>query len=452
MRKRKKIEDKYYTHLDIKKKYSSYEKKLCNPDWVKKHGFYPFIHYQIIFNKYILNIEGHKEKKQKIREIYYSAHVDRFIYQYYAQLINDKYNTYTIDKGINAVSTAYRNNKKGKCNIHFAKEVLEFLCKKEEAFVFVGDFTSFFDNLEHEYLKKRLQQVLGVEKLLDDYYQVYKNITRFTYVELVDIESFKNKKRKDMRRLEKYFETSEFQKFKKENLKRHMENYGIPQGSSISAVLANVYMTEFDKKINDYVTSNNGLYRRYCDDIIIIIPMTQQLLSEQKHLLHIQKIDNITKSVPRLELNLDKTEQYFYDANAERKLIDVKGSKNCLSYLGFSFDGQYVRIREKSLFKYYCRAYKKVKTVKKHKGQKDEYVIKKSLYKLYTHLGDKKYPGKNGNFITYANKAHSIFKDSDCLESKIYSQIKKHWNKINKRLNEPQPQNESENMNSRVNI
>lgn len=178
--------------------------------------------------------------------------------------------------------------------------------------------------------------------------------------------------------------------------------------------------------------------------------MTQQLLAEEKHLLHIQKIDDITKSIPRLELNLDKTEQYFYDASREQKLISIKGSKNCLSYLGFSFDGQYVRIREKSLFKYYCRAYKKVKTVKKHKGEKDEYVIKKSLYKLYTHLGDKKHPGKNGNFITYANKAHRIFKDSEYIESKIYSQIKKHWHKINKRLKDPLPK--SENSTQSINI
>ena len=47
---------------------------------------------------------------------------------------------------------------------------------------------------------------------------------------------------------------------------------GIPQGSPISASLANIYMLEIDKYIYEYVKSYNGLYMRYCDDFIVIIP------------------------------------------------------------------------------------------------------------------------------------------------------------------------------------
>lgn len=40
----------------------------------------------------------------------------------------------------------------------------------------------------------------------------------------------------------------------------------------ISAVLSNIYMLEADKMINDYVCGKQGLYMRYSDDFIIILP------------------------------------------------------------------------------------------------------------------------------------------------------------------------------------
>lgn len=44
--------------------------------------------------------------------------------------------------------------------------------------------------------------------------------------------------------------------------------------------------------------------------------------------------------------------------------------------------------------------------------------------------------GGYGNFITYARKADHIFSNSLYLKSKIYSQVKRYWHKIQKRLKE----------------
>lgn len=435
MKKKVVFKNSYYTHLDKKKNYQKYEHLIKKSSWVKSHGFYPFIHFKIVFKKYVFDRESEKKiKKEKVRDIYKSAHIDRFIYQYYGDLLNEKYNKVAKEICIDKVSKAYRNNLTGRCNIHFAKEALEFIVKCKEAFILIGDFTSFFDKLDHAYLKEKLMQVLKVEQLPDDQYTLYKNIIKFTYLEYEDIKAYKGCNDKDLKDLTKIFDTKELQTFKKEHLHKNKNDYGIPQGSSISAIYSNVYMIDFDKKIHDYVTSKKGMYRRYCDDIIIIIPTTKNEIDDKIYLRYVEDIDSIRRGVPRLDLNLEKTEIFYYNSNHEEKLKDLKNNKKSFSYLGFSFDGEFVRIREKSLFKYYCRAYKKVKTVINHKSQKDEYTIKKSLYKLYTHLGDKKFSKDYGNFITYARRSKEVFDSSEVLENKIHDQVKRHWKKINTRL------------------
>ena len=63
----------------------------------------------------------------------------------------------------------------------------------------------------------------------------------------------------------------QFQKYKKD-IKKNESGIGIPQGSPISAVLSNVYMIEFDEQVKEYVSLNGGIYMRYSDDFLIVLP------------------------------------------------------------------------------------------------------------------------------------------------------------------------------------
>ncbi|MGL5641068.1 MAG: reverse transcriptase domain-containing protein [Paraclostridium sp.] len=436
-----KFKYKHYVHFDCRKNAKDYKCKIQNRDWVSKHGFYPFMHYEIV------NAKKFAQDEPKKRKIYYSAHLDRYIYQFYASELNNYYNKIAKEYGINKASIAYRNIFDGKCNIHFAKEVFDFIANQEKAYIYIADFSNFFDELNHSYLKSKICNTLKCERLPKEHYAIFKNITNFTYINKEDILKYNNITEKQYRELDKIFNTSqEFQLFKSEGyLKKHKDTdngkkkIGIPQGSSISAVYSNIYMIDFDKNINNYVTSNKGMYRRYCDDIIIVIP----IIEDNEYYKHMQKINSIKESISNLNVTINDTKTSKFIYNKHEVLGIDNTNKNLIDYLGFSFDGKSVKIRDKSLFKYYQRMYRKIDISSKYTVKYDRKVYRKKLYKLYSHLGAKprvrKIKGSkrdHGNFLTYVYKSHDVFGENDKYENKIRLQVKNHWKLMHIKLKE----------------
>ncbi|OMD57614.1 reverse transcriptase domain-containing protein [Paenibacillus odorifer] len=423
---------KYFTHFDKRIPFINFKDKIQNPEWVAQHGFYPFLHYNIIFNKYSRET---KKKKQKIRKIYYASHIDGYIYSYYGDKINELYNELTIKRDIDDVSIAYRNNKKGKSNIHFAAEVINFITRHKKSYIFVADFSDFFDNLDHRYLKEKLKIVLNKNNLPSDYYNIFKNITKFSYINkkklerhLIDIKEDTYFKRK-----ERYLTTKQFENYKYTNIEKNSKPYGIPQGSGISAVLSNIYLLDFDQEINNFVKSCNGLYRRYCDDIIIVIPMNDA--NNLNFEMYENEIKEISAKVPNLIIQKEKTNHFYYQ---DKKISGINGTSDNLDYLGFRFDGERIYLREKSLFKFYSRAYRKIRICNDVSKVVGRNVKRRELYKTYTHLGRNYKNPRNekikGNFITYAERAQREFESINNIEVEMKNQVKKHWRKIQKRL------------------
>lgn len=114
-------------------------------------------------------------------------------------------------------------------------------------------------------------------------------------------------KYKELTKLHKkrLFDIEQFRKFKQGKVNVNKESYGMVQGSAISSVMSNIYMIKFDKLVNDIVTSNNGIYRRYSDDIIIIIPN----IAGVKEVYN--KIMNIKDKILNLIMSPEKTRQYY---------------------------------------------------------------------------------------------------------------------------------------------
>lgn len=426
---------KKYAHFDKKMSINKAKQLLKNEETIKKHGFYPFIHFKIKSKKLEkINNKIYAVKEPKIRDIYYSAHMDRYIYQHYAYLIGKKYNEYAKNVGIDECSLAYRIEK-GKCNIDFSYTAFNFI-KKKECIVIIGDFTNFFDNLNHKALKERLEKVIN-EKLDNQLYKVYKSITKFRYVNIEDIYNYlteRNGKRSEkyyLRKLSQVMTTEEFRSFIKSknnktglnNLNINDKNYGIVQGSPLSGLFANIYMIEFDKKMNNLAKEYNGLYLRYSDDFIIVLE--NMCIKNIKDVY--EKIQKFVTEAVQIELKQEKTNIYSYVGNIikciNKEVLDVKNKNNIISFLGFSFDGENITLRHKTLTKYYYKLYRTVKRYKRGNSK----VSKKKIYDKFSTQGVGQ---KRGNFISYVKRSEKVF----CNEKKISKINKKSKQKVTEAL------------------
>lgn len=419
-----------YAHFDKRLGLKEVYKYISNPENIAKHNFYPFIYYE----KKIYKFNKEEGMKEKIRPICYASHIDRCIYQYYAYILNNMYNENTNKLNIDECAIAYRDNKR-KSNIHFAKEVFDFIKQTQNAYIIVGDFKGFFDNLDHAYLKEQLCKLMNVEKLSNDMYAIFKSMTKFSKCRLEDILILNglNNSYKDIKELnshETVMDVETFKTFKKEHLIKNKNKFGIPQGSSLSGIFSNIYMMDFDHKMKKLVNSNNGLYRRYSDDFILVIPCENIETFKEFY----DEAISIVNNTPGVYIENDKTKAYFYLPDNIKNVTNVvipeiKDEKNIINYLGFSFDGNSISIRQKTYGKYIYRMRRKIDGIERcngitYKGNKISY---DKVYEKYSKKGLTK-GKKKSNFISYVRLSNKIFKD----EKNISNIEKNHMRKIAK--------------------
>lgn len=465
---------------------------VANPANITKHSFFPFIHKEKIVRKFRRKREENglrlkeREPGKEVRKLFYSNHFDAMVYGYYSNLLSNSYNEFLRQQPINECVTAYRRlpldpnieGSRNKCNIDFANDVFNFIrsAQQPKLVALTFDIKDFFDSLNHRILKEKWIEIIGAENTLPDHhYNVFRNITKFSYIKEDEIfKLFKseilverNKKyvSKKVDRI-KYFrekkavaycDSSNIKLIRSKNLiksnkyqtkedkeNRNPRKKGIPQGSPISATLANIYLLNFDTEIEKYVSSIHGMYRRYSDDIVII--------ADAKYID--DAYDKVFEQIKSVELSIqpNKCQTFIFTySNEFERFFSVEYLRNLktttsntrLEYLGFQFDGETTYLKSASLATYY----RKMKTAiargifytthnrTKTKGE----LFKARLYKRYTFLGsnrrriykrDKNNPAKFvkstkfdwGNFITYVTLASKTMK-----KNKIKHQLRNHW-------------------------
>ena len=475
------------------KDYNWVKNYVNNAQKIRTHSFLPLIHKTIVKRKFrpdkennLKNPSGKRQRKKydpKIRDTFFASHLDSMIFSKYNHVLTEKYEKHIKDKPFNESIVAYRKiplilGKKGnKCNIDFAKSAFDFIKSNnnEKLTVIVADISSFFDNLNHKILKKKWAEVLQMKTLPPDHYNIFKAITNIKYIESQQLfESYdktmiiergianSSSKKEYVRKKvndSKFFKEKnavsycDKDEFLKNNLKliiSKKNERGIPQGSPISATLANIYMIDFDSEIFNYIGNTGGFYQRYCDDLIIVINRK----FEDKIL---KTLNDTIKSVD-LPLAPEKTKLYHFEnvnlvftGFAIDLITKVVISNKPLEYLGFSFDGKRVLIKTPGFSKFYRSMKGAINraTYSAIFGQNaDNRLFKKRLYKRFTFRGakrkllyrqskenpniyekTKKYDW--GNYLSYVYKANEIMKSINENDD-VKRQARKLWHRFHK--------------------
>lgn len=406
-----------YIHFDLPVGIKQAESIVTSPERVKRHAFYPFIAYEIEGKKVRRSEDGHSlDIKKKIRPISYASHVDSHIYTYYSCILNEEYEKLIVKLGIGDNVLAFR--KIGKSNIDFANDAFNEIIQRRSCVAIALDIKGFFDNLDHAILKEAWCRLLDTEKLPNDHYNIFRSLTKFSSVSKSSLyEVFGISKNNQKNNRLRICQPKEFREVvrKKGMIKVNNTGHGIPQGSPISALLSNIYMSRFDETVSVIIRNIGGCYMRYCDDILCIIPLGRKDV--------IIRLVNKKIRQLQLEINTDKTK------TSEFRI--VHGQIRCdkpLQYLGFIFDGRNRLIRSAALAKFSGRMKSgvnlakltrdKYNEIRTRKGQTAQELYKRKIYEKYSHLG-------RNNFVRYGFRSSEIMKSTA-----IRKQLKPLWTRL----------------------
>lgn len=260
-----------YLHFDEPLQEVHATKIVSDPNQVARHAFFPLIYFKIESKKVKRNKTTKKlEQKTKSREISYASHLDSHIYSYYAYKLSQIYESSLSKANIQDCVLAFRPL--GKSNIQFAKEAFDEIRKRDACHVIGLDIEGFFDNLNHVKLKERWATLLGRPDLPPDHYAVFRSLTKYARVSRDKLyEALGLTSRNFGNRIWRICTPKDFrEKVRSAGLvePNATPKKGIPQGTSISALLSNIYMGTFDTAVWEFVRSIGGAYFRYCDDIL----------------------------------------------------------------------------------------------------------------------------------------------------------------------------------------
>jgi len=390
-----------YPHFDSATNYAAAQRIVTSPNQVASHSFYPFISFQVKTVKVKRNRSTGKVEKQipKERPIAYASHVDSHIFAYYAFKLSKNYERIILQNSLQSCVIAFRAL--GKSNIQFAADAFNEIKKRGDCHVLCLDIKGFFDNLDHQILKSAWCETLVLPKLPNDHYAVFKALTRYSVVDRADLYELIGKSVHNFSsQSERLCAPDEFRNLIRKNklIKTNSSKKGIPQGSPISALLSNIYMLNFDKKVKEFAELVGGCYLRYCDDMFLIVPLEQK---EHAFKFVEQEIAKIG-----LEFQGKKTERVNFNMKNGELIADKP-----LQYLGFVFDGTQVLLRSASLARYSERMRRGVRlakaTMRKRnrarasRGEANQPLYKKKIFQRYTHLGRQ-------NFLSYGYRAAKL--------------------------------------------
>jgi RNA-directed DNA polymerase len=395
--------ERKYKHFDLPLNEADREQVIDFSEAGEPRRFLPLLGFTDEARRYVRNASGVHEVKIKERPIRFAGHADAAYLQGYAGHLNGFYEQALVQDGTSGSVLAYR--KGGGTNIHHAKALFDEIKDRGDCTVFAMDISGFFDCLDHLTLRDEVAGLLGVTRLDGHHASVWKNVTRYSWVETVDLDALLGRKRNGHGRVCSPTDFVDHVRGRSGGLVRtHDQTFGIPQGTPVSGLYANIYLRTFDREMIAWFGQYGGSYRRYSDDIAVVLPLGAKVQ-------HVVAVVEKMLADYSLAMSVDKTDTADFK---DGLLI----SPTPIQYLGFTFDGQKTLIRPSSLDAYRGKMrrgiHAKMMAAKAKKILPSEVFQRESLSR-YTHLGQRR------NFLHYAYKAAEVM---GCPE--IRQQVKPH--------------------------
>lgn len=434
---------------------------------MKNHDFTPLVKVLQKTPRYkwqedkALSTGGKYDLETKIRPISFASHFDTYVYGFYSLALNKAYQSYIHNNGFQEVVLAYRSDLDGKCNIQFAKEAFDRVksayTENGECSVIALDIKGYFDHIDHSILKEMWCKIIEEDDLPIDQYKVFRSLTKYSYVNygsflkhfninLKKLEREQRKKYKGQKRVPKGYQSlldlipnhingpsfhDKMELLRKRKLvtinrnkDRSLSKNGIPQGSAMSALLSNIYLAEFDREIFEKGKKEGFVYRRYCDDLLIICKPNKvnQLNDYLMNLINREyKLTIQNRKTEVVDFKSSPTGQmrsYKREFNEVTQTFDPLPNNDAnfknLQYLGFEFNGKNIYIRPGSLSRYFRKM--KARIVKSvsmaySENSKSDTIFKQQIFSRYSHLGKR-------NFLSYANNASKRYYTNSAGERK----------------------------------
>ena len=406
-----------YLHLDERIPREALLKLVSTPTTVAKWQFLPLIVASVTTKKVGRDASGFQVKK-KTRPICYASHRDAALYAYYSQQLTKRYEALLTARGLGEAVTAFRSGD-GRCNVHFALDAFTWIEAHRPCTALAYDISGFFDALDHQLLKKKWSEVLG-EDLPADHYSIYRSLTRHAKVEQVVLYALFGISRHAPKASgrKRICSPEQFRKLVVEggHLKLNPDAKGIPQGTPISAILSNIYMLEFDERLAAQVHTWGGFYRRYCDDVLCVVPPHRAAAAKAF-------IEALVMEI-KLEVQKEKLEECAFGPPGT-------SIQKPLQYLGLTFNGQKILLRSGSVGRFYSRLRKGVRMadIARSKAAVNAGLAKTSvsikrgkLNRAYTFTGQQ-------NFVSYAHRAAKI-----ANSTAIARQVARRWSAIDRAI------------------
>ncbi len=405
--------ERSYTHFDLPLTDEARSKFTITDDQIARHSFWPLLGFTKVERRVKYNPADGRYFVEKPREIKFGSHKDAAILEWYARQLSSRYEQYLCDQPYARSILAYRSGVGD--NVTQARDLFQEIRDRGDVTAIAMDIKGFFDNIDHAVLSAALKKVIGEARIPEHEFRIYRRMTKFEWVCTEKLAERLGRKTTVNGRL---CTTDEFRTIVRRKgdsiVEVNPKSVGIPQGTPLSGLYANIAMMEFDRILHNYVQKRGGTYRRYSDDLAFVIPKNVDAELLKRH---------VNRQLKRLGLwiNADKTDVSQFEETGAGLKSDFP-----FQYLGFTFDGTRTFIRQSSMNKYYSKMsrgiHAKIRAAYEKGVHRDE-IYMRELYKKYTHFG------RARNFPRYAYRASRVLNAPE-----IRGQLRGHMERFRKRV------------------